>query len=307
MRFLPVLVLAALISGCGYVGDPLPPALNIPVRPENFEAFQRADKIVVAFRQSDLTTEALRLPRLGEPQLEVEGEIFEVPEIRPGDVRFELPAKQWEGRSVSVRARSSNGRGKYSEWTPPVRLAVVAPLAAPTAVQVQSAAEGVRVLWTQPEARTGISYRVTRKSKTDTRQLTAPSSPFLDREAQIGVEYQYQIEAVLGTAFSQPSAPVSLVFADRNPPPAPTGLNATVTLDSIELTWERAPESEPVSFRILRAEGSGNFAIITENLATPVYSDRAITKGASYRYAVVSVDQSGNESKRAEIGPLEVK
>ena len=56
MRRVP-LILALLVTGCGYVGDPLPPALNIPVPVADLNAVQRGDQIIIQFTVPQMTTE----------------------------------------------------------------------------------------------------------------------------------------------------------------------------------------------------------------------------------------------------------
>ena len=40
-RWLVAAAAAALLAGCGYIGDPLPPLLNIPARVTDLTAVQR--------------------------------------------------------------------------------------------------------------------------------------------------------------------------------------------------------------------------------------------------------------------------
>ncbi|HET8550651.1 MAG TPA: hypothetical protein VFL57_21725, partial [Bryobacteraceae bacterium] len=55
------LAAAAWVTGCGYVGDPLPPALNIPERVRTVRAVQIGDRLVVEFTMPERTVEALPL------------------------------------------------------------------------------------------------------------------------------------------------------------------------------------------------------------------------------------------------------
>lgn len=45
--------------GCGYVGDPMPPALNIPMRVIDLNAEQVGARMKLRFTIPDLTTEKL--------------------------------------------------------------------------------------------------------------------------------------------------------------------------------------------------------------------------------------------------------
>ena len=51
MRVLAVLVIlaAAVLSGCGYAGEPLPPALSRPMRVTDLQAVERGENIAVQF------------------------------------------------------------------------------------------------------------------------------------------------------------------------------------------------------------------------------------------------------------------
>jgi hypothetical protein len=64
-----LLTLSAALVGCGYPGEPLPPALNRPVRATELTALQRGSEIVVQFTVPEVTTE--NLPLRGEPDIEL--------------------------------------------------------------------------------------------------------------------------------------------------------------------------------------------------------------------------------------------
>src|SRR5579885_3098954 len=48
---------ALALAGCGYIGDPLPPLLNIPARVNDLAAVQRGGKLIVQFTLPRVTTE----------------------------------------------------------------------------------------------------------------------------------------------------------------------------------------------------------------------------------------------------------
>jgi hypothetical protein len=291
---------AIVLAGCGYVGDPLPPALNIPVAPENFRAIQLAGKIVVEFRQSALTTEGLVLAKLGPPQLEAGGEVFEIPNTSPGPVRFEIDAGKWIGQSIRARVRVNNGRGRYSEWSTGSQLDVVEPLKVPAAVRAESVGDGVKLSWEPPENRAGLKWLVTRSSREGEKRFEASGEPFIDTDAKLGVEYSYRLQGVLGSAQSLPSEAVAHVHVDRKAPAAPSGLSASVTLDGVELTWSRNADGDVANYRVYRDAGDG-WKVLVDLITLPAFGDRTTERGKHYRYRVTAIDKSGNESEPSNV------
>ncbi|HYZ84768.1 MAG TPA: hypothetical protein VE621_10210 [Bryobacteraceae bacterium] len=299
MRNLVVAIGCLSLAACGYVGDPLPPALNIPVPPTNFQAIQRGDKLLITFEQSSLTTDGLKLHHLGEPQIEIAGESFESSQTTDGVVRFETPVMPFIGKEVSVRVRVNNGRGRYSQWSGVQNVTVVAPLSPPRDVEVSSVPEGVRVSWTAEQRPEKLSYRVLRTAKGNTEVMIAQGSPFIDTTAQVGEDYNYRVQAILGSAESAPTPPVSLAHADKAPPSAPTGLSVTFGINAAELTWERSPDSDVAGYRVYRAVGAGPMQVLADNVSVPAHTDTTVQPKTEYRYVVTALDKSGNESARS--------
>src|SRR5262249_27771566 len=112
---LPHLASAALIlSGCGYIGDPQYPLLNLPKPVTDLSAVERGKAIVYQFTLPELTTEGVRA-KIGRIETRV-GEAPQGPfnreqwlanatelQAKPGEhgqVKGEFPAAPWVGKDL---------------------------------------------------------------------------------------------------------------------------------------------------------------------------------------------------------------
>ncbi len=315
-RFAPgSLIAASLVTvGCGYIGDPLPPALNIPARITDLSALQRGGKLIVQFTIPALTTEGLPITSVDAVDLRagpIESQPFNMDAwagsarklkseaVKPGGVRVEEPAAAWAGKEVVVAVRLINHKGRASQWSNLVVLPVSAPLTPPENLKAESTVDGVRLAWTAADS---LSYRIYRGN-----ELLGKSNKneYLDKDTQFGKEYIYAVQAVRKAgeteAESEVSAPAAITPRDTFPPATPTGASAIAGTASIELNWDRNTESDFKNYRIYRAAGSGNFETIADAVEAPAFSDRAIVSGTAYRYVITAVDQAGNESPRSNV------
>jgi len=309
-------VLAALVSaGCGYVGEPLPPLANVPSRIADLTAVQRGGEIVAGFTVPKVTTELapittplkldLRIGPAGQPFQEAAwaASATPVPEgpVENGISRYEIPTAAWTGKPVVVGVRAIGRNGKSALWSNFVTVPVIAPPAVPADVHAVAVPEGVQLTWTAP----GSAFRVFRRSGNENFAALADTakSPWIDTTTEYGKQYIYRVITIvkLGEnreAESDPSMEASIIPIDIFPPATPTGLRATPTPNSIELSWEGNRESDLAGYRIYRAVGpNGAFEKIAD-AALPAYSDHAVEHGKTYRYEVSAFDQAGNESPR---------
>jgi fibronectin type 3 domain-containing protein len=311
-----------LWCGCGYVGEPLPPLLNIPQPVMELAAVQRGATIIVQFVLPKLTTEkrVLRQPlewdlRIGEPgkgefRTEEWAERTKSPaggRLENGLVRYEIPAAPWVGKDVVVAVRVASPNGRKSDWSRLVVLSVVQPPAAPHDLKPENVAEGVRLTWSG----SGPAYRVFRRTEADSGFVVAAnteSPEYLDRSTEYGKPVLYVVQAIVKTGTSEVESELSeqkvITPVDVFPPAVPAGLAAVPTVGSIELAWDRDTEPDLAGYRIYRAGPEGEFVKIGETAETPSYSDKQVESGKQYRYAVSAFDKSGNESKQSV--PIEV-
>ncbi len=318
-RLLPALA-ALLVSGCGYIGAPIPPLANVPETVTKLSVAQRGGVLDVRFPIPLRTTEnrPVKEPlkydlRIGFPAATVQAwesnaKAVSGAHAENGVAVYEVPAAEWAGKDVAIRARVIGANGKASDWSNPVNLPVVPPPQTPQSVSAVSTPQGVRLTWM---AR-GENFRVLRRAagEKDFAAVGEAGKPeWIDPNTEFGKQYGYRVETVvkLGEgkeAVSDLSPEVSITPEILFPPATPAGLAASPAPDSIELTWEANSESFLAGYRVYRATGGGDFGRIADGVALPAYSDRAVEHGKTYRYAVTSVSRTGYESPRSQ--PVEV-
>jgi hypothetical protein len=314
-----VLLAAAIWSGCGYVGEPRPPLLNIPGRVENLTARQIGDRILIEFTVPPLTTEGEVFKNLASVEIKMGtagGTPFSVdawaagatslPDVVAQDMRvsYETPVQPWAGKQVVIGANVLATNKRPSGWSNLVALAVASPLSRPASVTAANVKEGVRVSWVGEAP----LFRVFRQAPPEADFSVAgevAAKDWLDTTTAYGKSYTYRVVAVAktatGEAVSEPSDTVSITPEDQFPPDAPAGIKAIASTVTIELAWDPSPGA--VSYGVYRAQGQGEW----ERIATPdipAYSDKPPQSGAVYRYAISARDVAGNEGPKSE--PVEV-
>lgn len=311
------MIAALAAAGCGYVGEPLPPALNIPQRLADVTVTQVGARIVVRYSPPQLSTDGLNLKNSGRAELAIgpapvpfQADVWAAQaktqgafKVDGGMASAELPVADWVGQEVVAAVRLYSAKGRHAGWSNFVTLAVVPPLESPRNVLAEAVPTGVRIAWQAPAGR----FRVWRRGEKQTNAVLlgeTAGGEYLDPTAEFGHTYRYSVEAVRSEgnvrAASERTAEVEIFPEDRFPPSAPAGVTAIASTGSIELAWEQNSEPDLAGYRVYRAEGTGEFARIGEIRTAPNYSDRPVRSGVRYRYAVSSVDKAGNESAQSQ-------
>jgi hypothetical protein len=295
-------VCTCFVCGCGYIGDPQPPSLRIPVAVSDLAAVEQGGQILVSFTAPSMTTDGVVLRTLHEIDLQAGARSIPVTSAKPGPVHVELPVSDWVGQDLVLRVRTSAVRERYSQWSNAVHMKVLPPFERPV-LKAESVKEGVRLTWTRVD---DAAYRIFRRAPAEPRQsllATAKKPEYTDTQAQYAKTYEYSVEAFLSSGDAEvrgePSQTVSITPEDRFPPAVPTGLTAIAGISSIELSWTPDTEPDLRGYYVYRSAGDGPLEKIGGLIETPVYGDRAIEAGKSYSYAVSAIDQNGNESARS--------
>ena len=316
----PMLVVS--LVGCGYVGPVLPPSPQLPLAVTNLVAVQRGDEIVIEFSTPPRTTDNLPVRHFSEIDLRIGpaaipfdydrwasgAKRYPVPPPPPADpdnpvsvaISKRIPASEWAGKRVAVAVRTAvKKRDHDSAWSNRVVLEVIAPLAAPH-VEVKSTAKGVMVTWSAvPNA---LEYRIYRKSSTDNAPIeigTSKTFSYLDTTSQYDIPYEYTVAAVRGLIESLPSEPKPITTTDIFAPSVPSGVAALAGPNSIELSWQRSPESDLKGYYVYRSVNGGPYQQVGGLLTLPAYSDHQVEHGATYNYEVDAVDQKNNPSDKS--------
>ena len=321
---------ALLLLGCGSVGPPLPPLLNIPERSDDLSARQTMEGVVLEWTWPVLTTEGMPLCDLSEfavHRLEIAGP-DQVPSreqfgrnttlaaslkdtalepFGPGErVRIILPAKSLVGKTFAFGVRGSSSRGRTLGFSDPVVIHVVEPPGPPAAPVVTLGQDAIAIEWKAAER--ASAYRVFRGADPNgpfdeigrTQETT-----FRDPDFQWKHHYYYLVRSYGRSATGEVEGPdsslVDVFTQDTFPPRAPLELRTVVTANSVELSWQPNTEEDLAGYRVWRAVTSGDaVALHDELLPSPAYSDQSVEPGQPYRYAISAVDLEGNESELSE-------
>lgn len=318
---LPVSLLV-LLCACGYVGPVVPPSPELPVAVTDLSVIEQGDQIRITFSTPARTTDNLPIKRFSEIDLRIGTATvpfdfdrwsatakpvpIEPPEPgdpddpRPQAMKTELPASQWVGQRIAVAVRTAvKKRDHYSPWSNVERLEIIPPLSPPV-VTAKATAQGVQVSW--PSEGQGLHYEVYRQSPADKQPVhigTAEHDEYLDTTAQFDTHYRYSVVAVRGSTQSLSSKLAEITPIDIFPPSIPAGITALATPVSIEVSWQRSPESDLKGYYIYRSVSGGPFERQGNLLTLPNYSDHNVEHAKTYRYEVSAVDQKNNESGKS--------
>lgn len=309
MRLVVLPAMAWCLAGCGYIGDPLPPALRRPMAVTDLSAVERGSNLIIQFTVPQTTTEDLPLKGNEDIELRVgpEGDLpawLRTAEraqvsVKGTTASAEVPASKWYGKTVDIAVNVHGPTGHSLGWSPMVVVMVVPALPKPEVLTATDAPDAVRLEWHAgaPE------FRVFRKSPDDqnwTRIGTSKTPSYTDSSIEYGKTWEYMVQSIekSGAAYAESDLSDPKVFkpTDKFPPAVPSGLSAVPGSRSIELVWDRNAEKDFAGYRVFR-----DGLQIAEGLTAPAYSDRDVKPGTRHRYQVSALDNAGNESAKSSV------
>ena len=306
---LVLVVLCLMLTGCGAVGDPLPPLLDIPQPPTGLVAAQRGDKVVVSWPPPLLTTENAkpRPDRLGPIKVyrlvlsdlqanppDKHGKEFTAKEIKslpPGATTFiDDVDPAWFNHSVVYAVKMTNRRGQAADYSNVVPVAVLK-VGPPPSFTTKVTEHAIELHWNGG----GESFRICRDGVS---LGDVTGSSFDDRQFEFDHPYVYTIRALAHngnfTSESADSGPVKVIPLDTYPPAVPQAVRAVAIEGVAEISWTPNTEADLAGYNVYR----GTTKLSDKLIVNTVFRDT--TPGPSPRYTVTAVDTHNNESAHSQ-------
>ena len=282
------------LSGCGKIGDPLPPIPRAPLVIEELKVAQQGTELIVSFplvRNARATKlQRIEIYRLVESASDPQGITVESFSARANLITSieQIPEKSSTitfRDALDLKSNARNQRYRYS-----IRLvnqagqsadfsnyAVIVPLfdlaLPPTDLNVTQQEKQIDLKWSAPAANESgtapanvAAYNLYRRTgdsvvKLNAQPLTEPR--FTDRNFVFGANYQYTIRALsllpgsatLATAIeSNESAPLAHTPKDTFPPAVPGPVTIASIGGIVSLFWPLNQETDVAGYNIYRAE-----------------------------------------------------
>jgi hypothetical protein len=303
-----------LLAGCGYIGPPQSPALEMPQRVSDLTVAQRGDKSLAQFTIPPLTTEGVVLKSVRSVDLRVGvapnpwnadvwaagAKQFDVSATGPGMLKKEIPAREWIGKDVTIMVRATGPKGKTSDWSNPRTLPIQPPLETPSDLKAENTPQGIAITWRGG----GPQYHIFRSVADAPPELLADAARtvWLDSPVEYGTRYIYYVQAFTGELQqSDVAGPAEVTPEDIFPPSAPSGLTAELGTNTVELSWERNTDPRFQGYNVYRSTEGGPFVKIASAITPPTYSDHDVQAGKKYQYAISAVATNGKESDRSAV------
>lgn len=211
------------------------------------------------------------------------------------------------GTVYEFRVQAVSLSTAVSNWSDPVTVRPQnGPPTAPQGLVADGSGAGGQVLltWTPNPESDVVRYEVQRAA--------APSGPFQvvglptdpvfdDRVGLVdGRTYYYRVVAVDSVGLrSPPSATVSVVPTDTEPPSAPTPPAVFAFGDRVRLAWSSTTGA--TRYEVLRStQPEGPYTVVTLTTARE-FVDEDVVVGGTYHYRLAAFDAAGNRSPNSEL------
>ena len=125
------------------------------------------------------------------------------------------------------------------------------------------------------------------------------STTYTDDTVVAETTYTYRIKAINGAGTSERSRWFHIDIPAAPVPDKPTGLSATATHDSVNLTWNDPGDDSITGYVILRRhrydDPKGHFDELVADTGTAdtTYTDDTVAAGTSYTYRIKAINGAG--------------
>ena len=297
------MLLVLFVSGCGKIGDPLPPFIRVPESTSDLTVDQVGYELRFAWTNPLRNVDQSDSTDLEQVVIRAEDDtVAEIVVSGAGERQtLTLSARDLVGVTRQYAVYFETTGGRVSEPSNVVALRVVEVPGPGSAVRATVDQDRILLEWDPPPSGAEVTdaYRIYRSGQVlDDRPIT--QTRFEDTAYRDGEEYVYTVVPVRRTATGWveglASRPLEVTALDRTPPEAPTGVSLTPFEMGAFVRWNSNPENDVIRYRVFRRDGTdGQFRPVeAEPQTTTAYQDSDYQPG--YEYAVTALDRSGNES-----------
>jgi hypothetical protein len=300
---LGIFAIFLLFTGCGKIGDPLPPFIRIPQPVNDLAVQQSGHDLILTWTNPSKNIDGSAVTDLELIRILSDGVIIATADpAGPGKAQsFTLPIASLGSGSLTFTVQGQTSQGKLSDVS---ARAAIMPVEVPglvTDLRAVTDQRTITVEWGPPLEYPEMAnvYRVGRSDITEQAEI-ADSRQYIDARYEVGKTYTYQVQAVRRLADrtipGSGPATVSVLAVDRTAPAVPAGLDISPSDVGAFITWTPNAEVDLSGYRVFRAAApDGQFIpsapeiIRTNALFDPDYQP-------DLYYAVSAVDELGNES-----------
>ncbi len=220
-----------------------------------------------------------------------------------------------EGKGIKVRVSFTDDAGNAETLTSGATDAVAAPEppARPTGLSSTVSHDTVTLTWDDPNDDSITGYVILRRDKeiheegtfvTVAPDTESADTTYTDDTVEPSKQYVYRIKAINSHGLSEisswvrgytPAAPDPA----PEPPAKPTGLSATVSHDTVTLTWDDPGDDSITGYVILRrnrdTDAEGEFTTLVEDTgsADTSYTDESVVAETPYTYRIKAINEHG--------------
>jgi len=258
--------MASVLTGCGYTGDPKPPAMLRPERVRDLAAAQRGSKINVTFMLPQETTEGLQIER--PPDVEMR--------IGPG-------SDPWD----EAKWAANSDRVPVPAWEP-LRNPSSSARAAVKSIGAKGASGGMTAAQMRRAARETAAATLAQRREWYSRDIAIDAAAYTGKAVAIGVKVHGPKGRDDGWSFVN--------LAVLPPLPIPQNVTPSDARNAVHLQWT----AEAPQFRIFRKKpADAEWTQIGES-TKPAYDDATAGYGSAWEYSVQSVRQAGAGALESE-------
>ncbi len=264
----PLLAAAtAILAGCGYAGEPKPPALRRPDKVANLAAVERGSKIIVTFILPQETTESLP--------------ITEPPDI---EMRIGAVPNPWNQDSW----QTNSDRIPVPAWQPVAR-AASGPRTVRSTKSGAHAASGVSAAQQRKVARAAVTAITAENRAWFSRTVEIEAAKYTDQSTAIGVRVHGPKGRNDGWAF--------VTLAVLPVLPVPHNVHPVDAPGAVHLEWV----ADAPAFRIFRRLNTDTDWEQIGESTRPSFDDKTFSYGKVWQYYVQSVRKVGNNWLESDV------